>query len=137
MTKTFTITTAIDYVNGAPHLGHAYEKITTDIIARFKRLDGYDVLFLTGTDEHGEKVEQSAGKAGKTPLQFAGENAGKFQAMCAMLGISNDDFIRTTEPRHYAAVEEMWNRMIARSGEVHATTGGTDDLKPCGSSTTT
>ncbi len=118
MTKTFTITTAIDYVNGAPHLGHAYEKITTDIIARFKRLDGYDVLFLTGTDEHGEKVEQSAGRAGKTPLQFAGENSAKFQAMCEMLGISNDDFIRTTEPRHYAAVEEMWNRMIAR-GDIY------------------
>ncbi len=118
MTKTFTITTAIDYVNGAPHLGHAYEKITTDIIARFKRLDGYDVLFLTGTDEHGEKVEQSAEKAGKTPLEFAGENAAKFEAMCAMLGISNDDFIRTTQPRHYAAVEEMWNRMLAK-GDIY------------------
>lgn len=114
MTKTFTITTAIDYVNGAPHLGHAYEKITTDIIARFKRLDGYDVLFLTGTDEHGEKVEQSAEKAGKTPLEFAGENSGKFQAMCEMLNISNDDFIRTTQPRHHAAVLEMWDRMIAK-----------------------
>ena len=119
MTKTpFYITTAIDYVNGAPHLGHAYEKITTDIIARFKRLDGYDVLFLTGTDEHGEKVEQSAGKAGKTPIQFADENSGKFKAMCEMLGISNDDFIRTTQRRHHAAVEEMWNRMLAK-GDIY------------------
>jgi methionyl-tRNA synthetase len=118
MTKTFYITTAIDYVNGAPHLGHAYEKITTDIIARFKRLDGYDVLFLTGTDEHGEKVEQSAGRAGKTPLQFADENAGKFEAMCRLLNISNDDFIRTTQSRHHAAVLEMWDRMIAK-GDIY------------------
>lgn len=119
MTKTpFYITTAISYVNGAPHLGHAYEAIATDVIARFKRLDGYDVLFLTGTDEHGEKVEQSAGRAGKLPIEFADENAGKFEAMCRLLGISNDDFIRTTQPRHYAAVEEMWNRMLAK-GDIY------------------
>ncbi|MEN3950577.1 methionine--tRNA ligase [Iodidimonas sp. SYSU 1G8] len=119
MTKSaFYITTAISYVNGAPHLGHAYEAIATDVIARFKRLDGYDVLFLTGTDEHGEKVEQSAGRAGKRPIEFADENAGKFEAMCKLLEISNDDFIRTTQPRHYAAVEEMWNRMIAK-GDIY------------------
>ncbi len=119
MTKpSFYITTAISYVNGAPHLGHAYEAIATDIIARFKRLDGHDVLFLTGTDEHGEKVEQSAGRAGKQPIEFADENAGKFEAMCRLLNISNDDFIRTTQPRHHAAVAEMWNRMIAR-GDIY------------------
>jgi methionyl-tRNA synthetase len=111
MTRPFYITTAISYVNGAPHLGHAYEAIATDVIARFKRLDGYDVRFLTGTDEHGEKVEQSAARAGKPPIAFADENAGKFEAMCRLLDISNDDFIRTTQPRHYAAVEEMWRRM--------------------------
>ncbi|MBI1181393.1 MAG: methionine--tRNA ligase [Alphaproteobacteria bacterium] len=119
MTKRpFYITTAISYVNGAPHLGHAYEAIATDIIARFKRLDGYDVLFLTGTDEHGEKVEQSAARAGKQPIEFADENAGKFEAMCALLDISNDDFVRTTQPRHYAAVEEMWRRMLAK-GDIY------------------
>jgi methionyl-tRNA synthetase len=119
MTKRpFYITTAISYVNGAPHLGHAYEAIATDIIARFKRLDGHDVLFLTGTDEHGEKVEQSAARAGKEPIAFAGENADKFRAMCGLLDVSNDDFIRTTEPRHHAAVEEMWRRMIAK-GDIY------------------
>src|SRR5210317_239805 len=82
---TFYITTAISYVNGAPHLGHAYEAITTDVLARFKRLDGYDVRFLTGTDEHGEKVEQSAAKAGKSPQAFADENAAKFEAMTNQL----------------------------------------------------
>ena len=114
----FYITTAISYVNGAPHLGHAYEAIATDVIARFKRLDGFDVRFLTGTDEHGEKVEQSAKQAGKTPTQFADENAAKFEAMTQALNIDNDDFIRTTQSRHADAVHEMWRRMEA-AGDIY------------------
>lgn len=117
-TPAFYITTAISYVNGAPHLGHAYEAIATDVLARFKRLDGYDVHFLTGTDEHGEKVEQSAQKAGKTPAQFADENAAKFEAMTKALNISNDDFVRTTQDRHAHAVHEMWRRMEA-AGDIY------------------
>lgn len=114
----FYITTAISYVNGAPHLGHAYEAIATDVLARFKRADGYDVMFLTGTDEHGEKVVQSAEAAGKTPKDFADENAAKFEAMDALVKISNDDFIRTTEDRHAAAVHEMWRRLTEK-GDIY------------------
>lgn len=114
----FYITTAISYVNGAPHLGHAYEAIATDVLARFKRADGYDVMFLTGTDEHGEKVVQSAEAAGKTPKDFADENAAKFEAMDALLKISNDDFVRTTEDRHAAAVHEIWRRLTEK-GDIY------------------
>ncbi|MDA0240034.1 MAG: class I tRNA ligase family protein, partial [Proteobacteria bacterium] len=96
----YYITTAISYVNGPPHLGHAYEAISTDVMARFKRLDGYDVKFLTGTDEHGQKVEKTAIAAGKEPQEFCDEIAGLFQRMTETLNISNDDFIRTTEERH-------------------------------------
>lgn len=114
----FYITTAISYVNGAPHLGHGYEAISTDVLARFKRADGYDVMFLTGTDEHGEKVADSAASAGKAPIAFADENAAKFKAMDALLNISNDDFVRTTEDRHKAAVHEMWRRLSAK-GDIY------------------
>ena len=94
----YFITTAISYVNGPPHLGHAYEAISTDVMARFKRLDGFDVIFLTGTDEHGQKVEKSAIKAGKEPQAFCDEIAATFQEMAVLLKISNDDFIRTIMP---------------------------------------
>jgi methionyl-tRNA synthetase len=110
----FYITTAISYPNGEPHIGHAYEAIATDAIARFKRLDGYDVYFLTGVDEHGLKMKQTAAKAGITPMQLAERNTPRFKAMVEALNISHDDFIRTTEPRHYKAVAEMWNRMLAK-----------------------
>src|SRR5581483_2593486 len=96
----FYITTAIDYVNGSPHLGHAYEKVLTDVIARFRRLMGDRVYFLTGTDEHGQKVQQTARKEGLEPLAFADKNSAEFRALCKRLNISNDDFIRTTEERH-------------------------------------
>ncbi len=119
--STFYITTAISYVNGAPHVGHAYEAIATDVIARFKRLDGFDVMFLTGTDEHGEKVEQSARDADKTAEEFATENANKFEAMTELLHISNDDFVRTTEERHKMAVQEMWRRLEA-NGDIYLDT---------------
>lgn len=107
----FYITTAISYVNGVPHLGHAYETILTDVLARFKRLDGYNVKFLTGTDEHGEKVAQTAENNGMSPKDFADKNAGVFIEMTDKLGISNDDFIRTTEPRHYKAAQAMWQKL--------------------------
>ncbi len=112
MAKTpFYITTAISYVNGVPHLGHAYETILTDVMARFKRLDGYDVMFLTGTDEHGEKVAQTAEKHGVTPREFADENAAIFEKMTETLGISNDDFIRTTQERHHKASQALWMKL--------------------------
>ncbi len=105
----FYITTAISYVNGAPHLGHAYEAILTDVMARFKRLDGHDVMFLTGTDEHGQKVAKTA-EANKTePQEFCDKIAAKFIDMTDQLNISNDDFIRTTEPRHHKASQAIWN----------------------------
>lgn len=114
----FYITTAISYVNGAPHLGHAYESILTDVMARFKRLDGYDVTFLTGTDEHGEKVAQTAEKNGVSAQEFADQNAAKFIEMTKLLGISNDDFIRTTEPRHHEASKALWKK-LEENGDIY------------------
>ncbi len=116
---TYYITTAISYPNGRPHIGHAYEAIATDAIARFKRLDGYDVLFLTGTDEHGLKMKQTADREGLSPRALADRNAAVFKEMVETLGCSHDDFIRTTEERHYRACEELWRRMIA-SGDIYA-----------------
>ncbi len=107
----FYITTAISYPNGVPHIGHAYEAIATDTIARFERLDGRDVYFLTGTDEHGLKMKQTAAKEGLTPRELADRNSKRFREMAGVLGLSNDDFIRTTEPRHYRSCEEIWRRM--------------------------
>jgi methionyl-tRNA synthetase len=115
---TYFITTAISYPNGRPHIGHAYELIATDAIARFKRLDGYDVFFLTGTDEHGQKMLQTAAKEGITARDLADRNSEMFRAMASLLNASNDDFIRTTEPRHYLACEEIWNRMVA-AGDIY------------------
>ena len=112
MSPTFYITTPIYYVNDKPHIGHAYTTLACDVMARFKRLDGYDVMFLTGTDEHGQKVEKSALDAGKGPQVFTDEIAQYFRDMCALLNISNDDFIRTTEPRHIQACQAMWQRML-------------------------
>jgi methionyl-tRNA synthetase len=107
----FYITTAISYPNGPPHIGHAYEAIATDAIARFERLDGKDVFFLTGTDEHGLKMKQTALKEGLTPRALAERNSALFRAMVEALNLSNDDFIRTTEARHYRSSEEIWRRM--------------------------
>jgi methionyl-tRNA synthetase len=113
----FYITTAISYPNGQPHIGHAYEAIATDAIARFERLDGKEVFFLTGTDEHGLKMKQTAAKKGLTPRELADRNAKRFREMAGLLGLSNDDFIRTTETRHYHACEEIWRRM-EKSGDI-------------------
>jgi methionyl-tRNA synthetase len=114
----FYITTAISYPNGEPHIGHAYELIATDAIARFKRLDGFDVFFLTGTDEHGQKMLQTAAKLGVTAAQLADQNSAKFRHMAHVLNASNDDFIRTTEPRHHAASQALWQRMEA-NGDIY------------------
>ena len=115
---TFYITTAISYPNGAPHIGHAYEALATDSLARFKRLDGFDVFFLTGTDEHGQKIQQTAAKQGKSAEEFVNEMAPKFKAMVEALNCSNDDFIRTSEQRHYDTVTELWKRMAA-NGDIY------------------
>jgi methionyl-tRNA synthetase len=114
----FYITTAISYPNGAPHIGHAYEAIATDAIARFKRLDGYDVFFMTGVDEHGMKMTQTAAAAGLSPRELADKNAPLFKAMCDLLNVSYDRFIRTTEPAHYAASQAIWNAM-EQSGDIY------------------
>lgn len=114
----FYITTAISYPNGVPHIGHAYEAIATDAIARFHRMDGRDVYFLTGTDEHGLKMEQTARKLGKSAREVADTNAERFRDMVAVLGCSNDDFIRTTEERHYKACQAIWKRMEA-AGDIY------------------
>ena len=116
--KKFYITTAISYPNGEPHIGHAYELIATDALARFKRLDGYDVFFLTGTDEHGQKMLQTARKEGMEVRALAERNAGRFEAMAHALNASNDDFIRTTEARHFHTVKELWRRMDA-NGDIY------------------
>lgn len=113
----FYITTAISYPNGVPHIGHAYEAIATDAIARFERLDGKDVYFLTGTDEHGLKMKQTAEKDGLTPSELADRNAARFQDMVNLLQLSNDDFIRTTEARHHRAAQAIWQRM-ADAGDI-------------------
>lgn len=110
--KTFYVTTAIDYTNGSPHLGHAYEKVLTDVIARFRRLTGSSVWFLTGTDEHGQKVQQSARRNNVQPQAFVDAVSGEFRALCAKLEISNDDFIRTTEERHKRVVREILQRLF-------------------------
>ncbi len=114
----FYITTAISYPNGKPHIGHAYELIATDAMARFQRLDGRDVLFLTGTDEHGQKMQQTARAEGISPEALAERNSGEFRAMGALLNASNDDFIRTTEPRHHLTVQEVWRRM-EKNGDIY------------------
>ena len=114
----FYITTAISYPNGSPHIGHAYELIATDAIARFKRLEGYDVFFLTGTDEHGQKMLQTAAREGITTQELADRNAAVFRAMGPALNASNDDFIRTTEERHKRASQAIWQRMEA-AGDIY------------------
>jgi methionyl-tRNA synthetase len=114
----FYITTAISYPNGMPHIGHAYELIATDALARFKRLDGYDVFFLTGTDEHGQKMLQTAARAGISARELADRNAATFRRMAEALNASNDDFIRTTEERHYKASQAIWERM-EQAGDIY------------------
>jgi methionyl-tRNA synthetase len=119
--NTYFITTAIAYPNGVPHIGHAYEAITTDALARFQRLDGKDVFFLTGTDEHGQKMIQTAAAEGMTPHDLATRNAGRFKEMDERLDISFDRFIRTSEPAHHRSVQSIWNRM-QQNGDIYIDT---------------
>jgi methionyl-tRNA synthetase len=116
--NTYFITTAIAYPNGMPHIGHAYEAIATDALARFQRLDGKDVFFLTGTDEHGQKMVQTAQGEGMTPFDLATRNAARFKEMDERLNISFDRFIRTSEPAHHHSVQVVWNRM-RENGDIY------------------
>ena len=118
MDKNFYITTPIYYPSGKPHMGHAYSSIIADIIARFKRLEGFNVLFLTGTDEHGQKIQKEAEKNGKEPQQFCNEISETFRSLTKTLNLTNNDFIRTTEQRHFTSVIEIWNRLI-KSGDIY------------------
>src|SRR3954467_14277903 len=112
MADPFYITTAISYPNGAPHIGHAYEAIATDAIARYQRMTGREVLFTTGTDEHGLKMAQAARARDITPLALADEMSSQFRRMDEVLNISFDRFIRTTEPAHYEASQAIWRAMV-------------------------
>ncbi len=118
MNKNFYITTPIYYPSGKPHMGHAYSSIIADIFARFKRLEGYNVLFLTGTDEHGQKIQKEAEKNKKDPQTFCDEISKTFQSLTKTLNLTNNDFIRTTEPRHSKSVNEIWNRLV-KSGDIY------------------
>ncbi|MGH7089905.1 MAG: methionine--tRNA ligase, partial [Stellaceae bacterium] len=114
----YYLTTPIYYVNDAPHIGHAYTTVATDALARFMRLDGRDVMFLTGTDEHGQKVDKSARAASEDPQAFCDRVSRNFRDMGRLMDISNDEFIRTTEPRHTAASQALW-RELERRGEIY------------------
>src|ERR1700735_2744300 len=113
-TSTFYITTPIYYVNARPHLGHAYTTVVADAIARRKRALGFDTWFLTGTDEHGQKIERSARQAGQTPQEFANTVSGQFRSLWDRMGLSYDDFIRTTEGRHYRGMQKLWSVLQER-----------------------
>ncbi len=114
----YYITTPIYYVNDVPHIGHAYTTLACDILARFKRLDGHEVRFLTGTDEHGQKVEKSAQAAGIDPQAFCDQVSGRFRTLAEAMNFSNDDFIRTTEERHKRACQALWNRLV-ETGDIY------------------
>jgi methionyl-tRNA synthetase len=116
--KNYYITTPIYYPSGNPHMGHAYSSIIADILARFKRLEGLDVFFLTGTDEHGLKIQREAEKNNKEPIIFCDELSEKFKNLTKVLNLSNTDFIRTTEQRHHLSVKEIWNRLV-KSGDIY------------------
>src|SRR5215813_10652344 len=115
--RRYYLTTPIYYVNDAPHIGHAYTTLACDVLARFKRLDGYDVMFLTGTDEHGQKVENSAAAAGVDPQTFCDRVSRNFRQRTRNLNCSNVDFIRTTEERHTRSCQAIWQAVL-RSGDI-------------------
>ncbi|MDB5372529.1 MAG: uncharacterized protein JWP04_1171 [Belnapia sp.] len=112
--QTTYLTTPIYYVNDKPHIGHAYTSLATDVLARWKRLDGHEVFFLTGTDEHGQKVEKAAQDAGMDPQAFTDQVSQSFRTLADRMGFSHDDFIRTTEPRHKAACQALWLELLRR-----------------------
>ena len=116
--RRYYVTSPIYYVNDSPHIGHAYTTLACDVLARFMRLDGRDVMFLTGTDEHGQKVEKSAAAAGVAPKEFTDRVSENFRALAKAMNFSNDDFIRTTEPRHIRSCQALWQRLVER-GEIY------------------
>ncbi|MBJ65749.1 MAG: methionine--tRNA ligase [Rhodobiaceae bacterium] len=118
MSKNFYISTAIFYTNGSPHIGHAYEMVAADVIARFKRLDGFNVFFLTGTDEHGLKVQKKADELNIKPLEFVNKISKEFLNLSSLLNCSNDDFIRTTEERHKINVNALW-KVLDKNGDIY------------------
>ena len=118
MKNNFYITTPIYYPSGKPHMGHAYSSIVADIFARFKRIEGYNVYFLTGTDEHGQKIQKEAEKNNKDPKNFCDEISETFRSLTNTLKLTNNDFIRTTESRHYKSVNEIWKRLV-KSGDIY------------------
>ncbi len=118
MNKNFYITTPIYYPSGKPHMGHAYSSIIADFFARFKRIQGYKVFFLTGTDEHGQKIQRAAEKKGIDPKSFCDEISITFRNLSKILNLSNDDFIRTTETRHKKSVENLW-KILEKKNEIY------------------
>ena len=118
MSKHFYITTPIYYPSAKPHMGHAYSSIVTDFFARFKRINGFKVFFLTGTDEHGQKIQRAAEKNNKKPIEFCDEISKTFKELSKTLNLSNNDFIRTTEKRHYESVQHLWN-ILEKKGEIY------------------
>ncbi len=116
--KGFYVTTPIYYVNDVPHIGHAYTTVAADALARFQRLRRRDVLFLTGTDEHGQKVEKAASLAGLKPIELADRVVTRFRDLWKKLNISNDDFIRTTEKRHTEAAIKLWEE-VSKKGDIY------------------
>jgi methionyl-tRNA synthetase len=118
MSEKIYITTPIFYPNGVPHIGHAYTAVATDVLARFARLDGKDVFFLSGTDEHGQKMQQTAVKEGVTPIELADRNSAVFRKMLAAFNCSNDEFIRTTEARHTLSCQALWEKMV-ENGDIY------------------
>ena len=118
MDKNYYITTPIYYPSARPHMGHAYSSIVADFFARFKRIEGYKVFFLTGTDEHGQKIQRAAEKIGKDPLIFCDEISKTFKDLSIKLNLSNNDFIRTTEKRHFDSVTELWN-ILEKKKEIY------------------
>src|SRR4051795_2432767 len=116
--RPYYLTTPIYYVNDAPHIGHAYTSIACDALARFMRLDGRRVKFLTGTDEHGQKVARSAREDGVDPQAFCDRVSQTFRDMARLMNLTNDDFIRTTEPRHIRSTQALWQELVRR-GEIY------------------
>lgn len=118
MSRTFYITTPIYYVNDSPHIGHAYTDIASDFVARFKKLDGFEVMFVTGTDEHGQKIERAARKANISPREFVDDISTRFTALTPLLSLSNSDFIRTSEERHKLAAKHFWG-VLVKNGHIY------------------
>ena len=118
MKSKYYITTPIYYPSAKPHMGHAYSSIIADFFARFKKISGNDVYFLTGTDEHGQKIERAAKQNNKEPITFCDEISQTFKNLSKTLNLSNNDFIRTTETRHKKAVQHLWN-ILEKKGEIY------------------